>query len=151
MNPWRERLKKNPLGWILGSLLAVALAYILASLLIENAELRSRVHQSDTTVRTLTTQNRGAQGEDGKSAYEIWLSLGNFGSEEDFIHSLKGEAGEAGVNGIDGRDGNPGSTGQSGTNGRSVGSIVCTNMGTRWTIYDTNGTPISTLKAICIP
>lgn len=26
--------------------------------------------------------------EDGKSAYEIWLSLGNTGSEEDFINSL---------------------------------------------------------------
>lgn len=29
-------------------------------------------------------------GLDGKSAYESWLSLGNTGTEEDFINSLKG-------------------------------------------------------------
>ena len=36
----------------------------------------------------------------GKSAYEIWLSLGNTGSENDFINSLKGENGEDGIDGI---------------------------------------------------
>ena len=30
-------------------------------------------------------------GSNGKSAYEIWLSLGNVGTEEDFIDSLKGK------------------------------------------------------------
>ena len=29
----------------------------------------------------------------GKSAYEIWLSLGNDGTEADFIASLKGDEG----------------------------------------------------------
>jgi hypothetical protein len=33
-------------------------------------------------------------GNQGKSAYEIWLELGNFGSEQDFIDSLKGEPGD---------------------------------------------------------
>lgn len=33
------------------------------------------------------------QAINGKSAYEIWLELGNVGSEQDFLDSLKGEAG----------------------------------------------------------
>ena len=37
---------------------------------------------------------KGEKGEDGKSAYEIWLGLGNTGSEQDFINSLKGEKGD---------------------------------------------------------
>jgi hypothetical protein len=35
-------------------------------------------------------------GEDGESAYEIWLSQGNIGTEEDFLNSIKGEPGESG-------------------------------------------------------
>ena len=31
----------------------------------------------------------GKNGQDGKSAYQIWLDLGNSGSEQDFIDSLK--------------------------------------------------------------
>ncbi|QCQ04150.1 collagen-like protein [Ligilactobacillus animalis] len=31
----------------------------------------------------------GPAGQDGKSAYQIWLDLGNTGSEQDFIESLK--------------------------------------------------------------
>lgn len=31
----------------------------------------------------------GHDGKDGKSAYQIWLDLGNTGSEQDFINSLK--------------------------------------------------------------
>ena len=40
----------------------------------------------------------GVDGTNGKSAYEIWLTLGNTGREQDFINSLKGEPG-AGVGG----------------------------------------------------
>lgn len=47
----------------------------------------------------------GLNGTDGESAYETWLSLGNVGSEEDFINSLKGEPGKDGLNGQDGKDG----------------------------------------------
>lgn len=36
------------------------------------------------------------KGQDGKSAYEIWLKQGNEGTEEDFIASLKGEQGKQG-------------------------------------------------------
>ena len=35
------------------------------------------------------TGERGADGVDGKSAYQIWSDLGNSGSEQDFINSLK--------------------------------------------------------------
>lgn len=50
----------------------------------------------------------GKDGEDGKSAYEAWLDLGNTGSEQDFINSLKGEPGVPGANGKDGTDGDKG-------------------------------------------
>ena len=38
----------------------------------------------------------GIDGQDGDSAYEIWLGLGNTGTEQDFIDSLKGEPGSGG-------------------------------------------------------
>ena len=34
----------------------------------------------------------GEKGDDGKSAYEIWLEQGNTGTEQDFLDSLRGEA-----------------------------------------------------------
>ena len=42
---------------------------------------------------------KGEQGANGKSAYEIWLDLGNKGTEEDFLNSLKGQVGKQGANG----------------------------------------------------
>jgi hypothetical protein len=36
------------------------------------------------------------QGENGKSAYDLWLELGNSGTEEEFIESLHGEDGTPG-------------------------------------------------------
>jgi hypothetical protein len=48
---------------------------------------------------------QGDPGEDGISAYEVWLELGNTGDEQAFIDALKGEAGEAGEDGILGADG----------------------------------------------
>ena len=45
---------------------------------------------------------QGDPGEDGISAYEVWLDLGNVGDEQAFIDSLKGDAGEDGVLGSDG-------------------------------------------------
>ena len=38
----------------------------------------------------------GNDGADGDSAYDIWLSLGNTGTQQDFIDSLTGPAGPAG-------------------------------------------------------
>lgn len=56
---------------------------------------------SDNTTSTFKIYNgtNGTQGTNGKSAYDIWIDLGNSGTENDFIDSLKGETGEAGKNG----------------------------------------------------
>ena len=43
-------------------------------------------------------------GDDGKSAYDIWLSKGNTGTEQDFLDSLKGKDGATGPAGADGKD-----------------------------------------------
>lgn len=50
----------------------------------------------------------GEDGVDGDSAYQIWLNLGNVGTEQDFIDSLVGPAGPAGPTGPQGPQGLPG-------------------------------------------
>ena len=45
---------------------------------------------------------QGDPGEEGMSAYEVWLDLGNTGTEQDFIDSLKGPEGDPGDPGTDG-------------------------------------------------
>lgn len=61
---------------------------------------------------------QGEKGDNGLSAYEIWLSLGNFGTESDFIASLKGERGQRGYKGEKGDTGEQGLRGIQGENGR---------------------------------
>ena len=39
----------------------------------------------------------GADGQDGLTAYEVWISLGNTGTEQEFIDSLVGPQGETGL------------------------------------------------------
>lgn len=54
----------------------------------------------DGTVKTSTMQvadGIAGVGTDGKSAYQVWLDLGNTGTEEDFLNSLKGEKGADGT------------------------------------------------------
>ena len=46
---------------------------------------------------------KGEQGQDGKSTYQLWLDLGNDGTEEDFLEFLIGENGPIGESGSDGR------------------------------------------------
>lgn len=41
------------------------------------------------------------EGQNGKSAYEIWLETGNTGTREDFLNSLKGTNGSPGLPGKD--------------------------------------------------
>lgn len=43
----------------------------------------------------------GARGKEGKSAYESWLDLGNEGTEQEFLASLKGQDGYTPVKGTD--------------------------------------------------
>ena len=59
----------------------------------------------------------GEIGADGKSAYEVWLSIGNSGTETDFLNSLKGEKGDIGLQGIQGEKGDKGNTGAKGSKG----------------------------------
>ncbi len=60
---------------------------------------------------------QGPKGDDGKSAYEIWLSLGNTGTQADFLASLTGPAGAAGAQGPAGPQGPAGADGAPGANG----------------------------------
>lgn len=56
---------------------------------------------------------KGQAGEDGKSAYDIWLEAGNIGTEQEFLDYLKGIDGKDGKDGIDGKDGAQGPAGDS--------------------------------------
>lgn len=47
----------------------------------------------------------GKDGQEGKSAYQVWLDAGNTGTEEEYLASLKGEKGEQGIQGATGKDG----------------------------------------------
>lgn len=55
----------------------------------------------------------GQVGPCGQSAYEIWLRLGNEGTEADFIGSLRGPRGEIGPTGPPGAPGPQGAAGKS--------------------------------------
>ena len=48
---------------------------------------------------------KGEKGEDGKSAYQIWLENGHTGTQGDFLNWLKGEKGDQGEQGEKGDDG----------------------------------------------
>ncbi|MCD7123263.1 hypothetical protein [Limosilactobacillus caviae] len=50
----------------------------------------------------------GTNGKDGQSAYQLWLSQGNSGSEIDFLQSLRGSKGDTGSRGSDGVPGKSG-------------------------------------------
>lgn len=68
--------------------------------------MKGDFHQTKGTdgfYRIAAEGEKGNPGESGASAYEIWLSLGNKGTEEDFIKSLKGEKGDKGVDGVSGK------------------------------------------------
>ncbi len=57
-----------------------------------------------------TNGTNGTNGTDGLSAYEVWLGLGNTGTEADFINSLTGPQGPQGPQGPAGNDGQGGVT-----------------------------------------
>jgi hypothetical protein len=60
---------------------------------------------------------QGQAGTNGQSAYQTWLSLGNTGTESDFISSLVGPQGIQGFTGPTGPQGPQGSTGATGPQG----------------------------------
>lgn len=62
----------------------------------------------------------GADGAPGLSAYQIWLNLGNSGTQQDFIDSLTGPAGAPGQDGAPGEDGLDGAAGADGLDGQAI-------------------------------
>jgi hypothetical protein len=60
---------------------------------------------------------QGPAGQNGQSAYELWLSQGNVGTQQDFINSLQGAIGPAGPSGIPGTAGPQGPSGAQGAAG----------------------------------
>ena len=60
---------------------------------------------------------QGPAGNDGISAFEVWIGLGNTGTETDFINSLTGPQGAMGPQGLTGNDGVQGATGPQGLTG----------------------------------
>jgi hypothetical protein len=60
---------------------------------------------------------QGPTGNNGQSAYQIWLSLGNTGTEADFINSLVGPQGAHGIQGNTGAQGPQGPIGLTGATG----------------------------------
>ena len=63
----------------------------------------------------------GARGKEGKSAYEIWLDLGNEGTEQEYLASLKGDKGDKGDTGDAGE---PGSSFLPVASGDAIGGIM---------------------------
>ncbi|MDA9161191.1 hypothetical protein N9O13_02190 [Crocinitomicaceae bacterium] len=82
----------------------------------------------------------GQDGQDGLSAYEIWISQGNTGTEADFLNGLTGPQGVAGTNGVDGVDGTNGIDGQ---NGQSAYEI--------WLLQGNTGTEQDFLNGLSGP
>ena len=57
-------------------------------------EEHSTEYESTTNTRLELLESKMVRV--GRSAYDLWLSLGNTGTEQDFINSLKGEKGDKG-------------------------------------------------------
>lgn len=62
--------------------------------------------------QTGATGIAGTNGADGLSAYQVWLNLGNTGTQTDFINSLNGPQGVQGLKGDKGETGTAGLQGQ---------------------------------------
>lgn len=60
---------------------------------------------------------KGDTGANGKSVYQIWIELGNSGTEEEFMASLTGPQGLQGEQGIKGDKGDTGEQGPAGPQG----------------------------------
>lgn len=72
--------------------LARGLVNGLESKVVKTTELNNAINSALLQAKE-SGEFDGADGDDGLSAYEIWLSQGNTGSEADFLESLKGKGG----------------------------------------------------------
>jgi hypothetical protein len=68
-----------------------------------------------------TDGTNGTNGTNGLSAYDVWIGLGNVGTQTDFINSLTGPQGQQGIQGLTGATGPQGPIGLTGATG-SVGA-----------------------------
>jgi len=84
---------------------------------LNTTELKIKIGDGITPWVDLPYTLKGLQGDDGKSAYNIWLEQGNVGSETDFLNSLVGPQGAQGIQGIKGDDGDTGPQGEKGDDG----------------------------------
>ena len=69
-------------------------------------------------LKKLSEMQTGANGKDGRSAYEIAIENGFVGTAAEWLESLKGRDGKDGLPGKDGKDGADGLPGRDGTNGK---------------------------------
>ena len=69
-------------------------------------------------LKKLSEMQAGANGKDGRSAYEIAIENGFVGTVAEWLESLKGRDGIAGKDGKDGADGLPGKDGTNGKDGK---------------------------------
>lgn len=53
------------------------------------SEIKAEIESKLKNAGSGGTAEKGEKGNDGKSAYQTWLDLGNSGTEQDFINSLK--------------------------------------------------------------
>ena len=138
-----DRVPKSVIALAVACASAVIVAAVLTVVIVmDNRSTSDLNRELIAQLQTLTTQNRGPRGDDGLSAYEIWLSLGNVGTETEFIESLRGEPGSPGIDGRNGIDG------KNGSSGLSVAAPVCTGTALNW--YLTNGAYLGSTPLICI-
>jgi hypothetical protein len=74
--------------------------------------------------KTSGSSTAGPQGNDGISAYQSWLNLGNSGTEADFINSLTGPQGNPGTNFFSAMQGGTQNVGGSGVNTLLIVNVV---------------------------
>lgn len=74
----------------------------------------SYTEMGTTQLLSVPYANYAFSGNNGKSAYQVWLELGNVGSEQDFINSLTGPKGDKG------EDGMQGPVGPTGLDGKTI-------------------------------
>ena len=95
-----------------------------------------------------TDGTNGTNGTNGLSAYDVWIGLGNVGTQTDFINSLTGPQGTIGLpgtNGAVGATGPAGAAGVDGTNGTNGidgvnGAVGATGPAGAAGVDGTNGT-----------
>lgn len=87
-----------------GSAVWSVIATVLAVIAIILALLKDDVWPTGTPDATCTPVPGpvGATGVAGASAYDVWIALGNSGTEQEFLNTLVGEEGKDGYKGTDG-------------------------------------------------